>query len=168
MAESSPASDLIDLVHHEHDHLVRLFEDIGQTFEKIARGELEEPRRTEILETARDELEMALEEMLHHFNQEEEVFFVEIEERFPELADDIASLARAHELMGERTRWLHKQLHLPRKTIAERSDEIMKVVKQMRKLLGQHTTNENRLFDAALKRMPPEERESLLREMRRI
>ncbi len=44
----------------------------------------------------------------------------------------------------------------------------MTVVKQMRKLLGQHTTNENRLFDNVLESMPVEERESLLAEMRRI
>ncbi len=168
MAESSPSSDLIDLVHHEHAHLNRLFADIGETFEKIARGELDEPRCTEVLETASDDLQMALDEMLHHFNQEEEVFFVEIEKRFPELADDISHLAAAHELMCDRTRWLHRQLNQPRTGGAEGADEIMKVVKQMRQLLRQHTTNENRLFDSALQRMPAEEREALLEEMRRI
>lgn len=168
MAESSPSSDLIDLVHHEHDHLNRLFEDIGETFEKIARGELAEPRRSDVLETASDDLQMALEEMLHHFNQEEEVFFVEIENRFPELADDISHLADAHELMCDRTRWLHRQLKKPPEGVGERAADIMKVVKQMRQLLRQHTTNENRLFDNALGRMPAAERDALLEEMRRI
>jgi methyl-accepting chemotaxis protein len=168
MSESKASSDLIEIVHSEHDHLLKLFEDIGQTFEKVAAGELDDVRREEVLETASDDLQLALEEMLHHFNQEEEVFFVEIEERFPDKADDIARLAEAHELMCDRTRWLHRQLNQSRDTIAERSDEIMKVVKQMRQLLGQHTTNETRLFDAVLKSMPPEERESLLEDMRRI
>lgn len=167
MAESNP-SDLIEVVHHEHDHLLRLFEDIGDTFEKISRGELDEPRREDILDTASDELQVALDEMLHHFNQEEEVFFVEIEKRRPDLAEDIAELASAHELMCDRTRWLHRQLKQSRDTIAERADEIQKVVRQMRELLGEHTTNENGLFDTVLENMPPEERESLLAEMRRI
>ncbi|WP_168210289.1 hemerythrin domain-containing protein [Persicimonas caeni] len=167
MAESN-SSDLIEVVHHEHDHLLKLFEDIGDTFEKISSGELDKARREEVLETASDDLKLALEEMLHHFNQEEEVFFVEIEKRRPDLADDIASLASAHELMCDRTRWLHRQLNQSRDTIADRSDEIQKVVKQMRNLLGQHTTNENRLFDSVLENMPPEERELLLAEMRRI
>lgn len=168
MAESKSSSDLIEVVHHEHDHLLKLFEDIGDTFEKISRGELDGPRRDEVLETASDDLQMALEEMLHHFNQEEEVFFVEIEKRFPELADDIAGLASAHEVMCDRTRWLHRQLNMPRDTIAERADEIMKVVRKMRDILGQHTANENRLFDNVLESMPAEERESLLADMRRI
>lgn len=168
MAESKASSDLIEIVHNEHDHLLKLFEDIGQTFEKVAAGELDEARREDVLETASDDLQLALDEMLHHFNQEEEVFFVEIEKRFPEMSDDISRLADAHELMCDRTRWLHRQLNQSRDTIAEHSDQIMKVVKQMRQLLGQHTTNETRLFDAALESMPPEERESLLAEMRRI
>lgn len=168
MAQRAPTSDLIDLVHHEHDHLCKLFEDIGQTFEKIAHGELDEPRQTEVLETASDDLEMALEEMLHHFNQEEEVFFVAIKNRFPELSDDIEELADTHELMCERTRWLHRQLSKPQEAISGKVDEVMTVVKQMRQLLSEHTANENRLFDAALQRMPAEERDSLLQEMRRL
>ncbi|MFW6053836.1 MAG: hemerythrin domain-containing protein [Persicimonas sp.] len=168
MAENSPTSDLIDLVHHEHDHLNKLFEDLSGTFEKIARGELDEPRRDEVLDTAADDLQLALDEMLHHFNQEEEVFFVAIEQRFPQLSDDITKLANAHELMCDRTRWLHRQLGKSRTTFGERIDEIMKVVKQMHQLVKQHTTNENRLFGEALQKMPAEERESLLEDMRRI
>jgi hemerythrin-like domain-containing protein len=168
MEKSKASSDLIEVVHNEHDHLLKLFEDIGQTFEKVAAGEFDEARREDVLETASDDLQLALDEMLHHFNQEEEVFFVEIEKRFPELSDDIEGLADAHELMCDRTRWLHRQLNQSRDTITERSDQIMKVVKQMRQLLGQHTTNETRLFDTALESMPPEERESLLAEMRRL
>ena len=168
MAEPIQSSDLIDLVHHEHDHLCRLFEDIGQTFEKIARGELSGSRRAAVLDTASDDLQMALDEMLHHFNQEEEVFFVEIEQRFPELSDDIEALAQAHETMCDRTRWLHRQLGQPSEQIDQEVDEIMKVVKQMRTMLVQHTSKENQLFDSVLERIPAEERDSLLEEMRRI
>jgi hemerythrin-like domain-containing protein len=168
MAHPNNSSDLIDVVHHEHDHLCKLFDDIGETFEKIVSGELAEPRRGEVLETAREDLQMALEEMLHHFNQEEEVFFVEIEERFPEYADDIARLVDAHELMCDRTRWLNRQLKTPGAGGEERADEILKVVTQMRKLVRGHAVNENRLFDNALKRMPAEQRDQLREEIRRI
>lgn len=168
MAESDQASDLIEVFHHEHDHLRKLFEDIGHTFEKLAGGELEEPRRTEVAETAADDLALALEEMLHHFNQEEEVFFVEIERQYPETADAIAELASAHELMGEKTRWLHRQLSRSPDAIADNVDEIRNVVKQMRELLVEHTENERRLFDSVLENMDAEDRDSLLQEMRRI
>ena len=76
-------SDLIDTVHHEHDHLGKLFDDLEETFEDLASGDMDSSRYVEVVESASGDLEVALDEMLHHFNQEEEVFFVEIEERFP-------------------------------------------------------------------------------------
>lgn len=168
MTREDPKSDLVDLVHHEHDHLRRLFEDVADSFSKLAGGTLDEPVRSEMLESTSDDLELALDEMLHHFNQEEEVFFVEIERRFPDLADDIAALAEAHELMCERTRWLHRQLHQSDEHIAEHLDDILEVVRQMGDILSEHTKQEDRLFGTALSQMSADERDDLLAEMRRI
>ena len=161
-------SDLIDLVHHEHDHLVKLFEDIGDTFEQLAEGNISEARYREIVESAGDDLQVALEEMLHHFNQEEEVFFVEIESRFPELASDIEQLAETHDEMCQRTRWLQKQLKQAPESIDDNAEEIMAVVRRMTESLYEHTTNEHELFDTALRNMSSDDREELLDEMRRI
>lgn len=168
MAQKQESSELIDVVHHEHDHLCRLFDDIGDTFDKIANGELDEPRRSEVLETAQEDLQMALEEMLHHFNQEEEVFFVEIEEEFPEYSKEISRLVDGHELICDRTRWLNRQLKLPDVAKGENAEEILKVVKQMCKLVHNHAVNENRLFENALKRMPAAQRDRLREEIRKL
>ncbi|TDP76614.1 hemerythrin domain-containing protein [Bradymonas sediminis] len=168
MEHTKENSELLDVVHHEHDHLCRLFDDIGETFEKITSGELEEPRRGEALETAQEDLQMALEEMLHHFNQEEEVFFVEIEAQFPEYAKDIARLVDGHELICDRTRWLNRQLKLPDVAQGERPEEILKVIKQMCKLVHNHAVNENRLFDNALARMPADQRERMREEISKL
>ena len=71
MMTDSPKSDLIDLVHHEHHHMTRLFEDLRATFERLASEKLEERERLDMLETARDDLASAFEELLHHFDQED-------------------------------------------------------------------------------------------------
>lgn len=168
MPQTNDTSNLIDVVHHEHAHLCRLFDDIGETFEKLASGELEEPRRSEVIDSAQEDLQMALEEMLHHFNQEEELFFVEIEEAFPEYAKDIERLVAGHEMICERTRWLNRQLKLPDVAQDGHAEEVLKVVKQMCKLVHSHATNENRLFDSALARMPVEQRERLREEIRKL
>lgn len=161
-------SDLIDTVHHEHDHLVKLFDDIEDTFDELADGDMDESRYVDVVESASGDLEVALDEMLHHFNQEEEVFFVEIEQRFPEQADTIKELSDAHELMCERTRWLHRQISLPPEEINAKAQEIREVIHQMRVALSEHTERETELFDTVLRKMSAAEREALLDEMRRI
>jgi hemerythrin-like domain-containing protein len=168
MTAHEQKSDLIDTVHHEHDHLVKLFDDIEDTFDALADSDMDEARYLDVVESASGDLEVALDEMLHHFNQEEEVFFVEIEKRFPDASDTIKELAEAHELMCERTRWLHRQIGQPPEEINEKADEIREVIHQMRVTLSEHTKNETELFDSVLRKMSAEEREELLDEMRRI
>jgi hypothetical protein len=167
-SQEQKKSDLIDTVHHEHDHLVKLFDDLEDTFDALADHEMDEARYTEVVESASGDLEVALDEMLHHFNQEEEIFFVEIEERFPEVAAAIEKLTDAHEMMCERTRWLHRQINQPPAKIRENADEIYEVIHQMRVTLAEHTQNETELFDTVLRRMSADERETLLDEMRKI
>ena len=86
MTNTIDRSDLLDWAHHEHEHLTKLFDDLRATFNKIAVGELEGAQREEALDQAVDDLEGALEDMLEHFNEEEEVYFLAIEARFPEFA----------------------------------------------------------------------------------
>ncbi|MGM0557086.1 MAG: hemerythrin domain-containing protein [Myxococcota bacterium] len=168
MTAHEQKSDLIDTVHHEHDHLVKLFDDIEDTFDALAAGDMDRSRHLEVVESASGDLKVALDEMLHHFNQEEEVFFVEIEKRFPEVSDTIAELSEAHEMMCERTRWLHRQIGQSPTEIKEKADEIREVIHQMRVTLAEHTESETELFDSVLGRMSSDEREELLDEMRRI
>ncbi len=168
MVDEETRSALIDIVHHEHDHLKRLFEDIEASFEKIVSGESDVASEMGELEAAAEDVEVALEEMLHHFNQEEEVFFVDLEERFPELSDEIAGLVEAHESMCEKTRWLRRHLSREPDQIAADADEIYEVLGEMTELVSEHTAEENRIFGLALEKMPEQEQHELLDEMRRI
>lgn len=162
------ASDLIDLVHHEHAHMRRLFDDLANNFAAIAAGETGEASEREIVAAASEDLEVALEEMLHHFNQEEEIFFVDMERRFPELKSDIDDLVEAHEVMAQRTRWLHDQLEKDPEDLARDLEVIVDVVRSLAGLVEEHTEKETELFDTVLHKISAEERRELLEKMRKV
>lgn len=161
-------SDLIDLVHHEHHHMTKLFGDLRATFTRLGSDELEPAERQDLLETAQEDLRAAFDELLHHFDQEEEVFFVEIERRFPELADDIAGLVRTHEYVCERTRWLQQLLTQGIGAIVAHLPRVGETLTTLQQALVSHTLVEDELFGAALRKMSAPEREALLRRMREL
>ncbi|TXD39339.1 hypothetical protein FRC98_02770 [Lujinxingia vulgaris] len=166
--KSNASSDLIDRVHHEHVHLRRLFEDLAGTFERIGAEQTSAERKRELIESASEDMEVALDDMLEHFNQEEEIFFVEIEERFPVLSDRIEALVKGHELMGQRTRWLHEQLGKSAEEIGRNLTVILDVVRSMARMIEEHTEEETALFDDVLTKIPADERRALLEKMREI
>ena len=166
--QNEQTSDLIDQVHHEHVHLRRLFDDLAKNFAAIAAGEVEERNRREVVRAATEDLEVALEDMLEHFDQEEEVFFVEIEQRFPELRPRIASLVEAHEEMTQRTRWLQEQLGRSPEALDRDLEVVVDVLHAMARLVDDHTSNETALFDDVLDQIPASERRGLLKRMREI
>ncbi len=161
-------SDLIDQVHHEHEHLRRLFDDLATRFADIAAGKTGADSQDDLVATASEDLEVALEDMLHHFNQEEEVFFVDMERRFPELQSDIEALVQAHEEMTQRTRWLHKQLSKEPEELTRELEVIVDVLRSLSELVDEHTKNETELFDTVLNKIPADERRELLETMRQI
>lgn len=165
---SSTKSDLIDKVHHEHQHLAMMFEDIRSTFEKIKTGELEGHASQDVLQSAAEDLAVGLDEMLHHFDQEEEVFFVEIERKFPELADDIAALVTAHEFICARTKQLKALVAKDPEAVGRHADEAFEMIRELQEALVTHTRDENQIFSTALKAMEPAERRALLDEMQKI
>ena len=161
-------SDLIDQVHHEHAHLRRLFDDLATNFAKIAAGEIGEKNRRSVVSAASEDLEVALDDMLEHFDQEEEVFFIEIERRFPDLKPRIETLVEAHEEMTQRTRWLHEQLGKSPEELSRNLEVVVDVLRAMSQLVEKHTTEETALFDDVLAEMSAEERRGLLEKMRQI
>lgn len=161
-------SDLIDAVHHEHAHMRRLFVDLVSSFESIARGEVDEESREEVVSVASEDLEVALEDMLHHFNQEEEIFFIELEQRFPFVRPRVESLVDAHETMSKRTRWLQEQLARPPEELMRNLEVILDVLHTMARLVDEHTQEEAELFNTVLEAMSPEERRDLLERMREL
>ncbi len=161
-------ADLIDKVHHEHAHLRRLFDDLASSFRDIAAGEIGDGSQREVVSAAAEDLEVALEDMLHHFNQEEEVFFVELEERFPELESRIQKLVDAHELMAQRTRWLYEQLDRDAEELSRDLEVVVDVLDSMADLVETHTEQETELFDDVLQQVPAEERRELLEKMQQV
>lgn len=161
-------SDLIDTVHHEHAHLRRLFDDLASSFADIAAGETGASSQQDVVAAATEDLEVALEEMIHHFNQEEEIFFVDMERRFPELQSEIDDLVEAHEVMAQRTRWLHEQLDREPEDIARDLEVIVDVLRSLASLVEEHTEKESQLFDTVLQKIPADERRDLLETMREI
>lgn len=168
MGQTKHQSDLIDIVHHEHDHLGRLLEDISGTFERIASGESEVADEADVLETAADDLEVTLDEMLHHFSQEEEVLFVKLEQRFPELEEEIQELVEAHETMCDKTRWLMGKVDGPAEQIAAEAETILEVLEEMEQWHHDHTEKENAVFAYALERIPEQDQQAFLEEMQRL
>lgn len=165
---SHSTSDLIDAVHHEHEHLRRLFDDLAVSFESVARGEVQGEDRKEMVANAAENLEVALEDMMEHFNQEEEVFFVELEERFPEMSEEITGLIKGHETMSQRARWLHEQLGRPVGELDRNVDVLLDVVRSLSRLVEEHTRDETAFLDAVLDKVPTEERRVWLEKMREI
>ncbi len=161
-------SELIDKVHHEHAHMRRLFDDLAAHFEAISAGEYDADKRGQVVASAAEDLEIALEEMMHHFDQEEEIFFVEIEERFPHMEESVSRLVEAHEEMSQRTRWLQEQLTQDTTKMVRNLEVIVDVLGSMAELVDRHTQEETALFQQVLKEMPAGEQDELLERMRQI
>lgn len=168
MVKEAARSDVLDAVEHEHAHLRRLFDDIAETFRAIRDEQDDEPSKKEAVEMATDNLEMALDEMLEHFDEEEEVLFVAIENRYPDVRDEIGELVDAHERICERTRWLQQRMRAEKESVFKELDEILEVVDEVKELLTQHTQDEQQLFQQVLEVLPEGERKWLLKEMRHI
>lgn len=165
---SGSSSDLLDIVHHEHTHLRRLFDDLLTNFESLQSERLGEVQEIELINSAAEDLDVVLEDMLEHFNQEEEVFFVELEERFPPLRPRIEKLVKAHETMSQRMRWLKEQTRKDPKELRRNVAIILDVVRTMAQLVEEHTKDETELFEMALENVSGDERKAMLERMRQI
>jgi len=159
------SEDVFDHILHEHRHLLRLFDDVHQTFSKVSAGHLAEEDREDALLSATEDLEIALEDMILHFNQEEEVLFVEIGQRFPDLKQGIESLVMNHEKIAEHTRWL-LTFSASRGHTQARFSEALKVVALVRDAITSHTHDESRIYGEALSRMDAPARTQMLNEMK--
>ena len=162
MTHDIERSDLLEWAHHEHEHLSKLFDDLRATFNAIAVGELEGPRREEALDQAVEDLEVALEDMLEHFNEEEEIYFLAIEGRFPEFGPEIDALKSTHETICARTRRLQRHVGARRDSIAQMSAELIALVNELTLALERHNSEEQRVFEKALNLLSEDERLALM------
>ena len=156
-------SDLLEWAHHEHEHLGKLFEDLKDTFSKLESDGFDSARqRDEALNTALDDLEHALDDMLEHFSEEEEVFFVEIEQRFPEFEPQIEALIATHEQLCSYNRTLMRRLGAEREVLFAEIKQTREVLDALVDLLHNHNQQEQEVFVKALQRLSDEERDALL------
>lgn len=161
-------SDLIDWAHHEHAHLSRLFEDLQQTFERIGAGVLDEEGISEALEVAIEDLSGALEDMLEHFGEEEEIYFVEIEQRFPQFAPRIELLVQAHERICAQTRELERALVRYKAGEAGELGALGAGVRMLAAEVQAHNVQEQAVFEDSLRQMSEGERQQIMAHKRAL
>lgn len=162
MVDHIERSDLREWAHHEHLHLSRLFDDLRVTFNRIALGELEGSEREDALDQAVEDLEVALDDMLEHFNEEEEVYFVAIEQRFPEYSEQISALKAAHEDICTKTQTLQRHLGNQRDKIETMSVALIALVNEVAVAVERHNGAEHEIFDLALARLSEDDRLELM------
>ena len=166
MREPIERSDLLDWTHHEHEHLSKLFDDLRATFNRLALGDVESAEREEMLGQAMEDLEGALEDMLEHFNEEEEVYFLAIEQRFPEFGEAIAELVSAHESICTSTRRLRRHIAgaaLPSEGgIEAMSAALIAMVNELARDVERHNAAEHAVFSQALRQLSPHERIAIM------
>lgn len=160
-------NDVLNHILHEHRHLTNLFDDVYQTFAKLAEGSLEHQEREDALANAAEDLSIALDEMIAHFNEEEEVFFGEIESRFPDLTPEVAQLVTNHETMAGHTRWLLTFLARKERDLSGFQEALL-VVSAMREEIRNHTEAESRVYGDALSRMDSDDRAQMLHQLKSL
>lgn len=158
-------TDLIDQLHHEHAHLTRLFSELAQTFAGLA---VADEVDADLLSTAADDLQTALDEMLHHFSQEEEILFIELARKFPEMRDALGELERNHESITTHTRWLLTLLGRGPDAFLQESKAAIEAVEAVSREIKQHTMDEARIYGDALRRLGPEERRAMMEQLQQI
>lgn len=166
-------SDLVEWANHEHVHLSKLFDDLRQTFNEMAQGELEGDSLDEALALAFDDLEGGLEDMLEHFNEEEEVYFLAIEQRFPEYATQIDHLTQTHEVICEKIQRLQRHIREVERDLEtgerqELSARLIALVNSLAVEVERHNEQEQAVFEGALKRLSVDEQIALLDKKRAL
>lgn len=156
-------SDLLEWASHEHDHMGKLFDDLGETFGRIARGELAGKDQEEAVELAVEDLEVALEDMLEHFNEEEEVYFFAIEQHFPEFGAQLEGLVDAHEQICTQIKGLQRSCDELRQGAPRQSwGQLNAQVQALVDALVDHNDREREVFQAALVRLSESQLQELL------
>lgn len=161
--ETLIASDLLDWAEHEHEHMTRLFEDLNETFVHLSAGGVED--QDDILSQAIDDLSGALEDTLEHFNEEEEVYFAVIEQRFPEFSDDIEQLIQTHEFICEQIKSLKRQIAhvmVQEEVSPQIFEQLSAQVQRLVESMSEHNEQEHHVFHEALARLTKEERQALM------
>ena len=157
-------SQLIDLIKHEHEHLSRFFTDLNARFYEAETGVID----STFLESAREELELGVEELLHHFDQEEAVLFAEVVARFPVENDNVAKLTRMHEFICDQTKDLQIILESNPDELQKKVSDVHDIVSTIRGALRTHAKYENAFFLRIFNDLEPTEVEWFLAELAKI
>ena len=162
MTKTLDRSDILEWAEHEHAHMDRLFQDLRETFARIAASDVSDAQAREAVDQAVDDLRGALDDMLEHFNEEEEVYFVAIEGRFPELGPQVARLVHTHESICRKVKRMTHQLAKPLPQVREEVKGLSTQLDELVVTLEDHNEEEQVIFATALKRLSSDERVELL------
>ena len=162
MTETIERSDLYEWAHHGHEHMGKLFDDLRGTFNAIATGELVGQAQEVALGQALEDLEGALEDMLEHFGEEEELYFVAIEQRFGEMSHKLDELVAGHERICARTRKLQRHV-ASQGDLREASGMLIALVNELALDIERHNEREHEVFGEALSRMSDEDKLDVMR-----
>lgn len=156
--------ELIDLITKEHDHLSRFFADLNTRFYDLENESID----ADFLENTRCDLEFGIEEMLHHFDQEEEVLFIEIVKRLPEEKEKVQKLIRMHEFICDQTRDLQQVLQSTVDELPEQIPYIHDLVSTIRGALRTHARQEDVFFHRIFENLNATDSAWLLTEIAKI
>ncbi len=157
-------SHLVDLIKHEHDHLMHFFTDLDKRFYEADSGQID----ATFLELARGELELGIEELLHHFDQEEAVLFAEVVSRFPVEKEYVAKLTRMHEFICDQTQDLQIILESNPVELQKKVSDVHDIVSTIRGALRTHAKHENAFFVRIFEDLEPTEVDWFLAELAKI
>ncbi len=157
-------SQLVDVIKHEHEHLTRFFTDLNARFYEAEAGSID----ATFLESAREELEFGVEELLHHFDQEEAVLFAEVVTRFPVEKENVDKLTRMHEFICDQTKDLQVILENDPAEMQSKISEVHDLVSTIRGALRTHARHENAFFLRIFDDLEPTEVEWFLAELAKI
>ena len=162
-------ADLVEWVNHDHEHVSMLFDDLRATFNAMAQEDLSPSALEETLAQAFEDLDVALDDMLDHFSEEEEVYFIAIERRFPEYTAAIEELVVTHESICARVRDLQRQLGPNREQSGVAlSARLIAMVNSLALEVERHNAKEQAVFEGALRQMSEGEQLALMHQRRAL
>ena len=141
MSASDPTLQRLE---HDHLHIAKLVEALRETLQAAIRGEHDV---TSLHAELEEFLSLAQEEIFEHFQREEEALFPFVMEHFPDTADTIRGLERAHDhICGVTSRMMHIADTGPEGT-AQQLDALLSLFARFDAYFSRHAKEEGKLLE---------------------
>lgn len=150
----------------EHDHFEKMFSDLRETFRRVVMQDLSLTEQPDILETALQDLQFLVDEMLEHFEEEEELLFVTVLHQMPDQSSKVDELIMAHDDMCVKLCRIEGLVHNEAEEVERRAMRIYDLLSGLSKDVQKHATEEDQLVYTLLQRLNAGDCERLLQELR--